>query len=102
MKKTLSFLLFLLLCIPVMADEDGGRKARRQTAPTYPEIARKMRLAGTVKLEVSIATDGHVRSAKVLGGHPVLANSAVETVKTWQYEPAATETVQIVNVRFEP
>jgi TonB family protein len=53
-----------------------------------------------VKVMVVIASNGSVKSAKPLGGHPLLIESAVEAVKKWKYEPAAEETTTTVQFTF--
>jgi TonB family protein len=70
--------------------------------PAYPELARKLNLTGTVKVEVVVAPNGSVKDAKVVGGHPVLANAALEAVKKWRFEPAAMESSGVVDFKFEP
>jgi len=60
-----------------------------------------MNISGKVRIEVVIAPDGRVRSARVVGGHPVLVQSCLEAVKDWKYEPASEETTQIVEFEFK-
>jgi TonB family protein len=60
-----------------------------------------MGLAGIVKIEVLVAPDGAVESAEVKGGHPVLAQAAVNAVRKWKWEPAAHETRQLLEVKFD-
>jgi TonB family protein len=78
------------------------RRAKSKVPPVYPELARKMKITGTVKLEVVVAPNGSVKDAKVVGGHPVLATAALEAVKKWRFEPAALESSGIVDFKFEP
>jgi TonB family protein len=78
------------------------RRAKSKVQPVYPELARKMNLSGTVKVEVVVAPNGTVKEAKVVGGHPVLANAALEAVKKWRFEPAAMESSGVVDFKFEP
>lgn len=59
----------------------------RQIQPQYPEIARDMRLSGTVRLEAFIGTDGTVRNLDVLSGNPILARAALAAVRQWRYRP---------------
>jgi TonB family protein len=61
-----------------------------------------MNITGNVKVEVVVAPNGTVKDAKVVGGHPVLANAALEAVKKWRFEPAPTESTGIVDFKFEP
>jgi TonB family protein len=77
------------------------RRAKTKVQPVYPDLARKMNLTGSVKVEVVVATNGTVKSAKVVGGHPVLASAALEAVKKWKFEPAAVETTGVVDFKFD-
>ncbi len=84
------------------APNDILRRAKSKVQPVYPELARKMNITGTVKVEVVVSANGTVKDAKVVGGHPVLANAALEAVKKWKFEPAATESTGTVDFKFEP
>jgi TonB family protein len=68
----------------------------------YPELARKLNIVGTVKVEIVVAPNGIVKDAKVVGGHPVLANAALEAVRKWRFEPTAMESSGVVDFKFEP
>jgi protein TonB len=68
----------------------------------YPEIARRLALSGTVKIEITIGTDGEIKHTNVIGGHPILVNSALEALKKWKYEPAKTESTVLVQFDFRP
>jgi TonB family protein len=81
---------------------DIVRRAKTRVEPVYPELARKMNITGTVKVEVVVSPNGNVKDAKVMGGHPVLANAALEAVKKWKFEPAAGESTGVVEFKFEP
>ncbi|HZQ24119.1 MAG TPA: energy transducer TonB [Terriglobales bacterium] len=81
--------------------EELTRKVKTKVAPSYPEIARRMNLSGTVKLEVVVAPNGSVKSTKIIGGHPLLASSAIDAVKKWRFEPASDETTGIVEFKFD-
>lgn len=77
----------------------------RQVQPRYPEIARDMHLAGTVRLEAIIGTDGTVRSLNLLSGNPILARAAVDAVHQWRYRPtllngAPVEVETYITVNF--
>lgn len=76
------------------------RKVKTRVQPMYPELARHMNLSGVVKLELIISPDGKVRSAKVLGGHPLLAEAALDAAKRWLYEPAREQTVDVIEIKF--
>lgn len=79
---------------------DQERKVVHREEPEYPTIAARMNLHGTVKLKIWISPDGTVRRLEYIGGHPLLAESALKAVKVWKYELAAQESTGIVELRF--
>ena len=85
-----------------VAQDGMDRKVKSKVEPTYPEIARRMGLTGTVKLQVVVAANGTVKETKPLGGHPILINAAVDAVKKWKFETASTESTGTVEFRFDP
>jgi protein TonB len=103
-------LLLLLVFITLLGSlgivsglaQEIDRKVKSKITPTYPEMARKMSLSGTVKLQVVIAANGTVKETKVIGGHPILVNAAVDAVKKWRFEPGPSETMEIREFKFEP
>jgi TonB family protein len=80
--------------------DDGKRKVKTKTSPPYPELARRMNVSGKVKIEVIITPDGHVRSSRVIGGHPLLVQPCQDAVKEWKFFPAPEETTQIIEFDF--
>jgi TonB family protein len=80
--------------------DEGKRKVRSRVAPTYPELAKRMSVTGKVKIEVIIAPDGHVKSTRAIGGHPLLVQSCTDAVKEWKFFPAPEETTQVVEFDF--
>jgi TonB family protein len=78
------------------------RRAKSKVQPLYPELARKMNISGTVKIEVVVASNGSVKEARVVGGHPVLANAALDAAKKWRFEPSSGESTGVIDFRFEP
>jgi TonB family protein len=78
------------------------RRAKNKVQPSYPDLAKRMGISGTVKIEVVVASNGSVKDARVVGGHPVLANAALDAAKKWRFEPAAAETSGIIDFKFEP
>lgn len=80
--------------------EEGKRKVKSKVAPAYPDLARRMNVTGKVKIEVVIAPDGHVKSARALGGHPLLVAACLDAIKGWKYMTAAEESTQVVEFDF--
>jgi len=68
--------------------------------PEYPDVAKKMGLHGTVKLRLWITPDGTVRRVEYIGGHPLLAESALKAVKNWKYAAATQESETTVEIKF--
>lgn len=91
----------IIAVAPVHA-QDSDRKVKSKVNPEYPEIARKMALTGVVRLEVVVAPNGMVKDTKVIGGHPILVNAAVDAVKKWRFESGPGETTKTLEFRFEP
>lgn len=83
-------------------NEEIARRAKTKVQPVYPELARKMNLVGTVKIEVVVAPNGSVKDARVVGGHPVLAGAALDAAKKWRFEPASAESSGVIDFKFEP
>jgi len=63
-----------------------GKAIERRT-PTYPQLARQIHLQGEVSVEIMISPDGRVESARVVSGHPMLAQCAREAALGWRFGP---------------
>ena len=81
--------------------DESKRKVKSKTLPVYPELARRMSVGGKVKIEVVITPDGHIKSTRVVGGHPLLVQSCLDAVKEWKFAPAPEETTQIIEFEFK-
>lgn len=55
--------------------------------PDYPQIAKAMRLSGSVLLRAVIGTDGEIHEIEILSGNPILAEAARAAVMQWRYRP---------------
>ena len=96
-------LLTMTLCLGVgNLQAQDGRKALSNPAPTYPEVAKKLRLVGTVKVQIVIAGDGRIKEKTFIGGHPLLVNAVEETLKNWKYAPSSGETTTQLEFNFHP
>jgi TonB family protein len=79
-----------------------NRKVLSNPEPPYPEVARRLRLSGVVKVQVTISTDGKIKETKITGGHPIFVNSVEQTLKEWKYAPSSTETTTQLEFTFRP
>lgn len=97
-------LLGLLMAVPAVAGDEievSSRYVRHYVRPSLPEIAKKMHLKGSVKLEVQITAGGKVTAVKPVGGHPLLVESASDAVRAWEFEPADQSTTGAVVINFQ-
>jgi outer membrane biosynthesis protein TonB len=97
-----TFLAMALMLSTANLPAQDARKAITNPAPPYPEVAKKSRLTGIVKVQVVIAADGHIKSVRPIGGHPLLVDSVKETLKDWKYAPASSETTTVLEFDFHP
>jgi TonB family protein len=100
----LAFFLFPGVMAPGRAFGQGEltRKVKTRVSPTYPELARRMSVRGTVKIAVVVSPNGNLKDARVVGGNPILVNAALEAVKKWKFEPAQDESAGTVEFNFQP
>jgi len=86
------------------AQEQPGaeRKIVNKVVPAYPELAGKLQIVGSVKVDVLVLPNGKVKSTQVLGGHPVLVKAAVDAIEQWKWGPAPQETKETIELRFHP
>ena len=88
---------------PVFAQQaKGSRPILTKVIPRYPDLARPMRLAGTVKLTVTVASNGSVTSVQAVGGHPLLLKAAEDAIYRWKWAPASADSQESIELRFRP
>jgi TonB family protein len=85
----------------VCAQEEATRKVKRQVKPQYPALAAQLKLSGTVKVAVVVAPDGKVKSARAVGGPPVLITAALDAANHWEFETSSKETSQTLEFKFD-
>jgi TonB family protein len=70
----------------------GGRAKEPQllssSPPIYPATARQARIEGQVTIDAVIDTNGKLTSMKVVSGAPLLQQAALDSLRTWKYQPA--------------
>jgi len=86
-----------------IADSNGGeRQLVTRVEPKYPVDLQKRSIGGTVRLRVFIAANGSVDHVDLLGGNPILGESAVTAVQKWKYAAANSKTTMEISVPFDP
>jgi periplasmic protein TonB len=73
--------------------------------PVYPPLAKQARVSGVVELLGVLGTDGRIHELKVLRGHPLLINAALDAVRQWIFAPTllngqAVEVAAPITVNF--
>ena len=81
---------------------------QNKVEPTYPVIALRARIQGTVQLRAIISKEGHIENLQLIEGHPMLVEAAINAVRQWQYkpymlsgEPVEVETTVFVNFHID-
>ena len=77
----------------------------RPVDPTYPLLAKQMKVQGAVVLEALISKSGSIQDIQVLSGPAILSAAAREAVKQWHFKPyyqegQAVETEARITVNF--
>jgi len=85
-KSVLSIAVALLLSFASVYAQEPVCKSKGVIRVTYPEIARRMKIAGIVRLKLELTSSGSVRESTVIGGNPVLASAAQQAVKQSKFE----------------
>jgi len=78
------------------------RKVVRKVVPMYPDLAKRMNVRGLVRVEALVAPNGTVKSTKVIGGHPLLAQAAVDAVNKWKFGTAPQDSSELIELKFDP
>lgn len=58
-----------------------------QPKPLYPQMARMARVQGSVILQAVISKNGNIENLRVVSGHPMLQQAALDAVRQWRYRP---------------
>jgi hypothetical protein len=61
-----------------------------------------MRLVGTVKIEVTVSSEGKPTHMEVKGGHPALVKAATDAIEQWRWKTETHETKELVELAFTP
>lgn len=77
----------------------------RAVQPGYPQLAKSMRVEGTVEFTATISEEGEIRNLTLVRGHPLLVAAAREAVLQWKYRPTLlngkpVEAVTEITVNF--
>jgi len=110
--KTVSSFFFAGLFGVIMSGSVQAQQARQvdnperrivnRVEPEYPETLKRLFIGGIVRIQVMVNPNGRVESAELLGGSPILGQSAIKAVKQWKYAPSAGADKLVVQLEFDP
>lgn len=86
----------------VSQENHSQRVLLTRVEPDYPQTLQKLQIGGTVRLSITIAARGSVEDVALLGGNPILAESAIQAVQKWVYAPGPSRTKVEVTIPFDP
>jgi protein TonB len=89
----------------VQMSPDASQVLARPVKPSYPLLARQMKVQGSVILQALIGRDGIIQNLRVVSGPRILASAAQDAVRQWHFKPhfqgsEAVETQAKITVNF--
>jgi TonB family protein len=77
----------------------------RSVQPSYPLLAKQMKVEGAVVMNALIGRDGNIQQLQVLSGPTILSAAAREAVQQWRFKPylqsgQAVESESRITVNF--
>ena len=78
------------------------RKVVTRVEAEYPETLKRLYIGGVVRVEVVVGANGTVQTTELLGGNPILGQSAMKAIKQWKYAPAGAKEKLVVQLEFDP
>ena len=94
--SVLRFSGLLILAVTLGAAEGAPKKVTMSEAmgavltkvpPEYPALAKQLKIAGAVELDVVIGENGSVEAVTPISGNPVLTKPAADALKKWKFKP---------------
>jgi TonB family protein len=80
----------------------SDRKVLVSVKPEYSELLKHAQIGGLVRLKVTVSADGKVSNVDIVGGNPILAESASAAVMKWKFIPAPSQTLEDISISFSP
>jgi TonB family protein len=71
----------------VKMSPDTTRALQTPVDPSYPVLARQMKVQGSVVIQALISADGSIQDLRILSGPSILASAAQEAVRQWRFKP---------------
>jgi periplasmic protein TonB len=74
-----------------VSEKDLRAAAVRRVEPEYPAVARQIRLAGDVELEIVVDEAGNVEKVKITRGNTLLTGPSIQAIRKWKFKPFGPE-----------
>jgi TonB family protein len=89
----------------VQISADTSAAVAKPIKPSYPLLARQMKVQGAVVLQALIGRDGAIQNLRLVSGPQILASAAEDAVRQWRFKPhyqgsEAVETQANITVNF--
>lgn len=95
------FALAITMTLPLhAADDSAARPVKQRVAPVYPELAKRLRISGVVRVSATVAPDGAVTATKTVSGNHMLSGAAEEAVHKWKFVAGPEESTVEVDINF--
>jgi len=78
----------------------ADRLVKTRVNPLYPEIAKRMKITGIVKMEVTVDPEGKVTAVKTIEGNRMLSMAAEDAVHKWKFAPGEGVETVTVDINF--
>jgi len=97
----------VLICAPLAAQTHeqnpaGERRVLARVEPDYPETLKRLYIGGVVRVEAVVTAGGTVESTQLVGGNPILGQSAMKAIKQWKYVQGNAKEKLLVRLEFDP
>jgi TonB family protein len=83
--------LMLAMLVPHLLAGEPSPAVKLAVAPRYPTLTLAGRIYGKVTVRVTTDRAGSVKNARVVEGHPMLREAAVNAAQQWKFEEDAAE-----------
>jgi TonB family protein len=83
--------LMLTMMVPRALAGESSPAVKLAVAPKYPTLTLAGRIYGQVTVRVTIDRAGAVKDARVVEGHPMLREAAVNAAQQWRFKEGAAE-----------
>jgi len=100
LRTTQIAVLALMFAFALRASAGDQREIVSRSPAVYPELAKRMKISGMVRIEATIDSEGKVIEAKALSGNRMLESAAEEAVKKWKFAPGTATSTTQVEVNF--